>query len=46
MAKNFTTLKKETDILIQESQSVPSKKNPNRLTPRHNIIKTAKVRKF
>ena len=44
MAKNFTNLNKETDTLIQESQRVPSKKNPNRLTPRHNIIKTAEVR--
>ena len=44
MAKNFTNLNKETDTLIQESQRVPSKKNPNRLTPRHNIIKFIKTK--
>ena len=44
MTRNFPNLNKETDTLIQESQRVPSKKNPNRLTPRHNIIKTAEVR--
>ena len=35
IAENFPNLKKETDILVQESQRVPNKKNPNRLTPRH-----------
>ena len=44
MAENFPNLKKETDIQVQEAQMVPNKMNPNRPTPRHIIIKTAKVK--
>ena len=44
MAKNFTKLKKETDIQVQEAQRVPNKMNPNRLTPRHIINKVTKVK--
>ena len=44
MAENFPNLKKETDIQIQEAQRVPNKMNPNRPTPRHIIIKMAKVK--
>ena len=43
MSKNFPNLK-ETDIKIQETQRVPNKLNPNRPTPRHIIIKMAKVK--
>ncbi len=44
MAENFSNLKKETDIQIQESQRAPNKLNPSRPTPRNIIIKMAKVR--
>ena len=39
MSENFPNLK-ETNIKIQEAQRL----NPNSLTPRHIIIKGAKVR--
>ena len=44
MAKKFLKLKKETDIQVQEIQRVPNKTNPYRPTPRHTIIKMAKVK--
>ena len=44
MAENFLNLEKETDIQIQEAQTVPNKINPKRPTPRHIIIKMSKVR--
>ena len=44
MAKNLLKLKEETDIQVQEIQRTPNKTNPNRLTPRHIIIKTAEVK--
>ena len=44
MAENFPNLKKETDIQIQEAQKFPNKMNPNRPTPRHILIKMAKVK--
>ena len=44
MAENFTNLMKETDTQIQEAQRVLNKIKPNRLTPRHIIIKMAKVK--
>ena len=43
MAENFTNLN-ETHIKIQEAQRAPNKVNPNRTTPRHIIIKMAKVK--
>ena len=43
MAENFPNVK-ETDIKIQEARRAPNKLNPNRTTPRHMIIKMAKVR--
>ena len=43
MSENFPNLK-ETDIKVQEAQRAPNKLNPNRATPRHTIIKTAKVK--
>ena len=42
MAENFPNLK-ETDIKIQGAQRAPNKLNPNRPTPRHIIIKMAKL---
>ena len=42
IAENFPNLK-ETDIKIQEAQRASNKLNPNRSTPRHIIIKMAKV---
>ena len=35
MAENCPSLKKETDIQLQEAQRVPNNLNPNRSTPRH-----------
>ena len=43
MSENLPNLK-ETDIKIQEAQRAPNKLNPNRPTPRHSIIKMAKVK--
>ena len=42
LAENFPILQ-ETDMKIQEAQRAPNKLNPNRPTPRHIIIKMAKV---
>ena len=38
-------LEKETDIQVQEEQSVPNKMNQNRPTQRYIIIKMAKEMK-
>ena len=43
MSENFPNLKK-SDIKILEAQRGPNKMNPNRPTPRHIIIKMAKVK--
>ena len=43
MSENFPNLK-ETDINTQEAQRVQNKLTPNRSTPRHIIIKMAKVK--
>ena len=43
MAENFPNLK-NTDVKIQEAQGAPNKVNPDRSTPRHIIIKMAKVK--
>ena len=43
MSENFPNLK-ETGIKIQEAKRAEIKLNPNRTTPRHIIIKTAKVK--
>ena len=40
---NFPNLK-DTGFKIQEAQRAPNKLNPNRPTPRHIIIKMAKVK--
>ena len=44
IAENFTNLGKETDIQFQEAQRVHNKMNSKRLTPRHIIIKMAKIK--
>ena len=44
MAENFPNLKKKTDMQVQDPQKLPNKMNPNRPTPRHIIIKMAKVK--
>ena len=42
MMENFPNLMREKVTQIQETQRVPSKRNPKRPTPRHIIIKMAK----
>ena len=42
MMENFLNLMREKVTQIQETQRVPSKRNPKRPTARHNIIKMAK----
>ena len=43
MAEIFPNIK-DTDIKMEEAQRAPNKLNPNRHTPRHIIIKMAKVK--
>ena len=42
MTENFPNLRREKVTQIQETQRVPSKRNPKRPTSRHIIIKMAK----
>ena len=42
MMENFSNLMREKLTQIQETQRVPSKRNPKRPTARHIIIKMAK----
>ena len=42
MMEHFPNLKREKVTQIQETQRVPSKRNPKRPTARHIIIKMAK----
>lgn len=44
MAEKIPNIKKEIHIQLQEAQKFPNKMNANRLTPKHIIIKTAKVK--
>ena len=44
MAENVPNLGKETDIHVQEAQTVPDKMNPKRPTSRHIIIKMSKFK--
>ena len=44
IAENFSNLGKETHIQVQEAQRVPTKMNLKRPTPRHIIIKMAKIK--
>ena len=43
VAENSPSLKKETDIQVQEAQRVPNNANSNRLTSRH-ITKMVKIK--
>ena len=43
MSENFPNLK-ESDIKIQDAQRAPNKLNPNRPTPRHIILKMARIK--
>ena len=42
MTENFTNLKKETDIQLQEAQWVPKKMKPNSPTAPHQDISSLK----
>ena len=42
MMENFPNLLRENDTQVQETQRIPSKKNPKRPTVTHIIIKMAK----
>ena len=45
MKENFPNLAKEIDLQeVQEAQRVPSNLDPRRNTPRHIIIKLAKIK--
>ena len=44
MKENFPNLVKEIDIQVQEAQRIPSKMDPERITPRHIISKMPKVK--
>ena len=44
MTRNFSTLVKGVDAQVQETQDIPNKINPKRLTPRQIIIKLKKVK--
>ena len=44
MMENFPNLRREKVTQIQETQRVPSKRNPKRPTARHIIIKMAKFK--
>ena len=41
--ENFSNMGKEIAIQVQEVQRVPYRKNPRRNTPRHIVIKVAKI---
>ena len=44
MKENFPNLAKEIDMQVQDAQRVPKKLDPRRNTPRHIIIKLAKIK--
>nr|KAF6453010.1 hypothetical protein HJG59_008281 [Molossus molossus] len=44
VTENFPNLVKKEGIQVQEAQRTPSKKNPNRPTPRHIVIKMPKIK--
>lgn len=44
VAEDFRSLKKETDIQVQEAQRVANKINSNILTSRHITIKMVKIK--
>ena len=44
MTENLPNLVKEKDTQVQKAQSLPNKMDPKRPTPRHIIIKMAKIK--
>ena len=44
MKENFPYLENELDMQVQKAQRVPNNLDPKRTTPKHNIIKTPKVK--
>ena len=44
MKENFPNLMREKVTQIQETQRVPNKRNPQRPTERHSIVKMAKFK--
>lgn len=44
IAENFPSLRKDTDIQIQEAQRTPSRHDPKRSSPRHIVITLSKVK--
>ena len=44
MKENFSNLVKKIDMQVQEAWRVPNKKEANRPTPRHIIIKMSKIK--
>ena len=44
MAENFPNLVKEIDIKVKDTQRVPNKMNPKRLTLRYMIIKCQRLK--
>ena len=42
--KNFPNMGKEIATQVQEAQRVPYRINPRRNTPRHIVIKVAKIK--
>ena len=45
MMENFPNLRREKVTQIQETERVPSKRNPKRPTARHIVIKMSKSKK-
>ena len=44
IVKNFPNMRKEIATQVQEVQRVPHRINPRRNTPRHTVIKLAKIK--
>ena len=44
MKQNVPNLQKKIDIQGQEAQRIPNKLDPKKLTPRHMIIKMARLK--
>ena len=44
IVENFPNMGKETATQVQEAQKAPYRRNPRRNTPRHIVIKLAKIK--
>ena len=44
MKENFSNLVKEIDMQVQEAQRVPNKRDANRPSPRHIMIKMPQIK--